>query len=183
MQVRRIALTLTAAAMLTTALAPAAMAADDTSVAVTGGTLSITNPLVANFTAVTLNGAPQTTAATMDGFSVTDGRGTGVGWNVTVQATQFSGGVTPTRTLGTGSLSLLAPTVAAANTTSSAPPTMTAGPYAIDGSTVKIASAAAAAGMGTYDFTQGGALSLAIPASAYAATYTSTVTVSVVTGP
>ena len=75
------------------------------------------------------------------------------------------------------------PTVAA-NGTSSGVPTIIAGPYTIDsGSAVKIASAAADNGMGVYNFTQGGTLTLSIPANAYAASYRSEVTVSAVSGP
>jgi hypothetical protein len=189
MHIRRIAVALTASAVLTMALAPAALAADSTDVAVTGGTLNITNPLVANFPGVTLNGAAQTVAAAIDAFSVSDDRGSGVGWNVTVQGTRFSeidgtgAVVVGGKQLPASSLTMPAPTVAADGTTSPAP-TITAGPYTIDaGGAVKIASAAVDTGMGKYNFTQGGSLSLSVPSSAYAKTYRSTVTVSAVTGP
>jgi X-Pro dipeptidyl-peptidase len=187
MQIRRLAVTLAASAVLTSALAPAALAAD-TTVTVTGGTLTVTNPLVANFPGVTLNGSAQTVAAAMDAFSATDGRGSGAGWNVTVQATRFSevsagAIVVGGKQLPASSLTMPAPTVAANGTTSAAP-TITAGPYTLDaGSAVKIASAAVDTGMGKYDFTQGGNLSLSVPSTAYAKTYKSTVTVSAVTGP
>ena len=167
---------------------PAAHAADPTDVTVTGGSLSITSPTVANFSAVTLNGTAQTTTAAMDAFSVSDLRGTGAGWNTTVQATPFAQHngtiyVASGKTLAQNSLSMPAPTVAA-NGTTSAVPTITAGPYSIDGAAaVKFASAATNAGMGIYDFTQGGLLTLSIPSTAYATTYRSDVTVSVVTGP
>jgi hypothetical protein len=137
---------------------------------------------------VTLNGSAQTVAAAMDAFSATDGRGSGAGWNVTVQATRFSevsagAIVVGGKQLPASSLTMPAPTVAANGTTSAAP-TITAGPYTLDaGSAVKIASAAVDTGMGTYDFTQGGNLSLSVPSTAYAKTYQSTVTVSAVTGP
>lgn len=172
-----------------------AFAADATDATVSGGTLSIpTAPTVANFGSVSLDGTAKTTTAAMDPFSVTDARGTGAGWNVTVAATQFkqydsgtSAYVTNGRTLALNSLSLPAPTVAANGTTSPSP-SITAGPYSIDASStgstsVKIASAAVNSGMGTYDFTQGGSLTLSVPASAYAATYRSEVTVSATTGP
>jgi hypothetical protein len=55
---------------------------------------------------------------------------------------------------------------------------------------VKVASAAALTGSGTYNFTPGTVdgvighnLSLAVPSWAYATTYTSTVTVSIGSGP
>ena len=141
----------------------------------------ITTPTVANFGGVTLNGTAQTTTASVGTFTVTDARGTGVGWNVTVQATQFT---MTGHTLPMNSISMPAPTVAKIDSTSGNTPSITTGPYLIDNaSAVKITSAAAdGTGMGSYTFTPG-TLTLSIPANAYAGTYTSTVTVSVVTGP
>ena len=167
---------------------PAAHAADPTDVEVTGGSLSITTPTVADFPDVILNGAAQTKTAAMDAFSVSDLSGTGAGWNTTVQASRFAeytGGsyVTSGKTLPLSSLSMPAPTVAGSGA-ETAPPTITAGPYSIDGGTaIKVASAAINDGMGTYNFTQSGPLTLSIPSTAYATTYRSDVTVSVVTGP
>ena len=109
-----------------------------------------------------------------------------MGWNVTVQATQLTA---TNHTLRLGSVSMPAPTVAkAANAPlSGALPTIETGPQNIDGSSaVKIATAPVAAtdgtGMGSYVFTPG-SLTLSVGADAYAATYTSTVTVSVISGP
>ncbi len=188
---RRLVLSTVAASTVFAAVqAHAAFGADDANVTVTGGLLSITNPAAGDFAGVTLDGTAKTTTATLGAFSATDARGTGAGWNVTVQATQFAEHngtiyVASGKTLPTSSLSMPAPTVAKSDGTSSAVPSITAGPYAIDaGSAVKIASAAAdGTGMGSYSFTQGGSLSLNIPASAYATTYRSDLTVSVVTGP
>lgn len=185
---RRLAVTAVAASTVFAAAQTPAFAVDDANVVVTGGSLSITAPTVGNFTGVTLSGAATTTTATLAAFTATDARGSGAGWNVTVQATQFKEHdgtiyVASGKTLPTSALSMPAPTVASPGTTS-ADPSITAGPYLIDaGSAVKIASAALDAGMGTYDFTQVGSLTLSIPASAYAKTYRSDVTVSVVTGP
>ena len=159
-------------------LAAPTVAADATSVTVTGGTLSITDPTVTNFAGRNITGVAQTTTADLDAFTVSDLRGTGAGWNVTAQATQFDGGVND---LGTGSLTMSAPTVASPET-ESADPTIVGGPYTIDGGAVEIASAAANAGMGVYNF---GAttFTLSLPADVYAGTYTSTVTISVQSAP
>lgn len=188
--------TLAATAVLGAIFAPAAQAGDLTNVTVTGGSLSITaTPTVPDFGGVTLDGTAKTTTATMDAFEVNDARGTGAGWNVTVQATRFTAAAVvddpltigvdetqPQRQLPVSSLSMAAPTVAQDGTTS-ASPTMTGGPYSIDaGSAVKIASAATASGMGKYDFSSS-LLTLSVPSNAYARTYTSDVTVSTVSGP
>lgn len=57
-----------------------------------------------------------------------------------------------------------------------------AGPYFTDGATVKIVSAAPGSS-GTFNFSQGGPLTLSLPASAYARAYRSDVTVGVASGP
>jgi hypothetical protein len=167
-----------------------AQAADSSDLAVTGSTLTITNPSIGDFSGVTLDGTAKQATATMDAFTVTDARGVGTGWNVTVGATQFAewaagSYVVDGKSLPTSSLSM--PLVSAAKTdvTSSGIPTVAVGPYTIDsGSSVEIANAAAdGTGMGSYTLSQGGALTLAVPASAYERVYRSDVTVSVNTGP
>lgn len=192
---QRLGAALAATVLSTMIFAGPAAAAEPTDATITGGDLSIpTAPTAENFGTVTLNGSAQTTSAAMQGFTVTDARGTGDGWKVTVAATQFkeydTGGaayVVSGSSLGLNSLSLPAPTVAA-NGTTSPPPSIVAGPYSIDASSdgataVQIASAAVNEGMGRYDFTQSGSLTLSIPASTYAGTYRSELTVSAVSGP
>lgn len=149
--------------------------------------LTITAVTVSDFSAVSLSGSSATSTAVMSDFTVTDSRGTGEGWNVMVQGTPFAewdgaGYVPGARMLPAGSLSMSAPTVSSTEATP-APPTLTAGPYLIDGYAVKIASAAVDAGGGSYTFTQTGPLTLTIVAAAYAGTYRSEITVSVASGP
>lgn len=141
------------------------------------------NPVtVSDFAAVTLDGTAKTTTATMSDFSVTDTAG--AGWHVTVAATQFQEfdvgagqHVTGGKNLPAGSLTMPAPTVSPAGGITIPP-----GPYAVDGATVQLASAATGT-TGTYDFTHGGPLTLTLPASAYARTYRSEVTIAVASGP
>jgi hypothetical protein len=142
------------------------------------------NPVtVSDFASVTLDGTAKATTATMSDFSVTDD--SGAGWHVTVEATQFrefdvaagqyvAGG----KTLPAGSLSMPAPAVAPAAGSITVP----AGPHAIDGFSVQLASAAAGT-TGTYDFTLTDPLTLTVPARAYARAYRSEVTVAVASGP
>jgi hypothetical protein len=162
------------------AMAPAAFAADGTTATVTGGSLSITNPLAADFAGRSITGADQTTTAGLAVFSVSDLTGSGAGWNVTAQASNFNG---VTHNLAAGSLSMSQPTVASPGTTSP-DPTITTGPYVIDSvdGAVSFASAALDEGMGTYNFSAT-TLTLALPADVYADAYASTVTIDVVTAP
>lgn len=159
-------------------MAPAAFASDGTTAVVTGGSLSITNPLAANFAGRSITGANQTTTAALDAYSVSDLRGSGAGWHTTAQASQFTGA---SHNLAVGSLLMSAPTVAA-NGTTSPDPTVTLVDTVIDNGAASVASAAMNEGMGTYDFSAT-TLTLALPADVYADTYASTVTVSVITAP
>jgi len=171
-----------------------------TSVTVSAAGLSVSGAAPGTFS-VTLNGSDQTVATSLANYSTVDTRGSGAGWNVTFQATQFActngSGSCPSGgdTLPAGSLLMAPPTVACNTGTdcsghSAAPSISISSNTAVDsGSAVKIASAAANTGMGTYNFTpgqlggSGNGLTLAVPGSAYAATYNSTLTVSVVSGP
>lgn len=192
MKIRKVMTAVMVAALVGLVTASGASAADDTNVTVIGGSLSVTNMTVADFANVTLDGTARTTTASASDFTVTDARGTGAGWNVTVSGTQFCkldtlgvacDLVTP-RNLPTSSLSVPQLSVAKADATSSAVPSLTGGPYLVDGLSVKVASSAAnGTGMGSYDFSQGGNWNLTVPASAYAGSYRSTVTVSVASGP
>ena len=160
------------------AMAPAAFAADGTTATVIGGDLTITNPLAADFAGRSITGVDQTTTAALATFSVSDLTGSGVGWNVTAQASTFTG---ISHELAVGSLSMSQPTVASPNTTSP-DPTVATGPYTIDNGAIEFASAAVDEGMGTYDFSAT-TLTLALPADVYADAYASTVTISIVSAP
>lgn len=182
-----------AAAAIVGITAIPAHAADPADVTVRGGSLSITDVTVGTFAARTYEG-PVTVAATIDPFSVIDARGTGEGWNVTMQGTpvrewdpHLNGGaggyVVGGETLPLSSLSLSALAVTAMGTASPAPSTFSAS--GLDNTTggIKVISAARDTGMGTYAFTGAGKLSLSIPASAGADAYRSEITVTVVSGP
>lgn len=144
--------------------------------------LSPATVTVEDFAGVTLDGTAKSTTAGMSNFSVTDSAG--AGWHVTVSATRFAevdgAGqyVSEGKTLPAGSLTMPAPTVSP----QTALVTVTSGPYALDGASLKIISAAPAT-TGTFDVVQSGSLTLAVPGSAYARTYRSEVTVAVASGP
>ncbi len=163
------------AALLTPAAAGAATSSDTTQFSVTAGTLGFTtSPDVPNLPSLTLSGQSQTLNATMNPFTVADATGSGSGWNVTVngdsgalkspvfkqyctQATCGSdslGYVTGGATLAANSLTLnsTGATLTAQNgTTGTAPTFQCASGCAVDSAAAdKIVSAAAGAGMGTY---------------------------------
>lgn len=178
MRIKRKVALVTASAFALVALLAAPAQAQSQSLAITAVTVS-------DFSTVALTGSAITTTATMSDFSITDSRALAEGWNVVVQGTQFAEHngtvyVAGGKTLPAGSLSMTAPTV---SSTQSPLPTVTSGPYSIDGHAVKIASAALGTGLGTYTFTQNGPLTLTVVAGAYARAYRSDITVSVASGP
>lgn len=194
MNLRRLGVAFLMLGLIGALLAPAALAqqteSDDTNLTVTGGTLNVDAIAVGDFGAVEIGNSAQTTNATLSDFNVRDFRGSGAGWNVSAQATQFAehDGVAYVElgeTLALGSLELVAPTATAVGDTTSPSPTVGAGPYTIDaGGAVQFASAAENQGMGEYTFAFGAdSLALNIPADVVAATYRSDVTVDLVSGP
>ncbi|HZU11250.1 MAG TPA: WxL domain-containing protein [Chloroflexota bacterium] len=173
-----------------------------TQVALTGGTLGVTGGSPGTFSA-TLTGSNQTADTTLGTYTVTDATGTGLGWNVTFQATQFTctvgtdaGCKTGLTTLPWNSLSIAPPSAVCASGSlcTGAPSDSISSNTAIDtgsgttpGSAVKVLSAAALSGIGSYTVTPGtigtGQLELAIPGNALATTYHSTITITVNSGP
>lgn len=172
-------------AMLT--LSVISVAAETGTITITGGSLSET---IANVTmsGITLDGTDQlsTSASGANSWSATDARGTGAGWNLTILATDFTGG-DPLRTIDISTatsefkIQLLDAnvTVTAGNTKPvSQVTTLTPIPEI---TALKFLSAASDTGMGTYGIAPN--FELEVEASVYAETYTSTITVTAVTGP
>jgi len=154
-----------------------------TSATLTPGNLSITLALTAGTFEGTLNGAPQTlSSTTFSGLNAQDARGSGTGWNVTVSASQLVNNDSSGHDFALGSLTMPALNVVAETSSSAVPGSLNAA-AAIDnsadgatGGVVMAATSAEGQGMGTYDFTNAASWTLAVPANAYAGTYTSTVT-------
>ncbi len=161
---------------------------DTTDFSVIAGSLSFaTVPAMPALGAITLNGAAQTTNATMTNFGVDDGTGSGSGWNVTVQG-HTGGGLSPVfaqycpnatcgtdpgpgyvasgATLPANSLTLTSTgaSFAPGSGSSGTAPTLQCGSgCAVDtAAPVKVASAATSAGMGTWNSQSWSGTSLAL---------------------
>ncbi len=172
---------------LSAATASAATQEDKTQFSVTAGSLSFsTVPAMPTLSAITLNGQAQTTNSTMTNFGVADATGSGSGWNVSVEGQSGSGKsavfaqycpkakcgaesegyIAAGLTLPTNSLTLnsTGASFAAQNgSTGTAPTLQCSSACNVDHATaVKIASAAASAGMGTWLTSGFGATSLAL---------------------
>jgi hypothetical protein len=175
-----------AAAAVSLAAASSVLASNVTATAtVNAGTLTLSSSATPSVS-VTLEGTDQTPSYTMP-MTVNDFTGSGSGWNVTVTSTTFS--------TGGGSPHLLSTSASTATGVSSSctgggtctnPSNSVTYPLGIPAGSsaptaVKLFNAAANSGMGGFTVTP--TVQVAIPANTYAGTYTSTVTVAVVSGP
>ncbi len=160
----------------------------DTEVVLSGGPLSVDSFAVSDFTTVQMSGVAQQTTAMLDPFTVTDSRGTGAGWRLTVQASRFwewDGGafVPDGHSLPIGSLHFPGLAAEAVGTVSGMPAVSSYDGYVDGTGTLVLASSATGEGMGTYQFSATDAMSLSIPSAAYAGTYRAVLTMSVISGP
>lgn len=163
---------------LALALASTPAVADTNSIdsTVSGGTLTETTS-GATLSGVTLNGT-STQAATgiaSSQWSITDARGTGAAWTLSVAATDFTSAPgtveTTARTISASQLTITPGTVTAA--TGADPATnITAAPITASTSAQALV-AAAGPDKGTYTLTP--SFSLAVPANAYRSNYSGTV--------
>lgn len=173
------------AVMALLAVTAGVAAAEDATVTVTGGSLSVTAANVA-LSGVTLDGTDQTStsASGSNTWSATDARGTGVGWHLTIASGDFSDGGTNLIDISAADqefkIQLLDANinVTAGNTKPTSSATALTG---IADATVTFASAAVNAGMGTYAINPN--FELEVPAETFAAAYTATITVTSVTAP
>ena len=149
-----------------------------------GSTLSLSTSAAPSFSA-NLDSGDSTPTYTVP-LTIQDTRGTGAGWNATITSTQFTtGGGTPS-TLATNASTLTGVTSACATGTCTNPTNSVTYPIAVPaGSTpptaVKFFNAAANSGMGK--FTNTPTIGVFVPQNSVAGTYTSTLTVSIVSGP
>jgi hypothetical protein len=175
-----VALLVTAALAVATAAVAATVTATGT---VTGtGAVSLASGSTATFSD-TLDGTDQTVTYQVP-LTVTDARGTGGGWNLTITSTTFNTGA---HTLATTASSLTAASaVCGSGSTCTTPTNSVTLPVTVPAGTtaptaLKFFNSAANTGMGTITVTP--TISVAIPGNSFAGSYASTLTVAVVAGP
>jgi len=161
--------------------------AETATVSVTVDGLSVA-PANVTLSGVALDGTDKTatSAYTSNSWTAEDATGTGNGWNVTIEATDFTGsGHTIDISQADQEFKIQIQdaniTVIAGNTKpTSSVTSLTAIPTA-GGTPLKIVSAAVNTGMGSYTIPP--AFELEVPAETYAADYTSTMTIAINSGP
>jgi hypothetical protein len=151
---------------------------------VTGGSLAEATSATPSFSA-TLDGTDQTPTYTLR-ITVTEARGTGAGWNMTITSTQFTtGGGTP-KTLSTSASSMTSVASVCATGTCTNPTNAVTYPVAVPAAAapptaVKFFNASANTGMGKFTITP--TIGVSVPANTFAGAYSSTVTLAVASGP
>jgi WxL domain surface cell wall-binding len=151
---------------------------------VNAGSLSMSSSATPSVS-VTLNGTDQTPTYTA-ALAANDQTGSGSGWNLTVTSTQFTTGGGSPKTLPTTASSISSVSDSCTHGTCTDPTNGTSYPVVVPAASspptaVKFYSAAANTGMG--DFTVTPTVGVTIPANAYAGSYSSTLTIAVVSGP
>jgi hypothetical protein len=151
---------------------------------ISGSTLSLTTSATPTFSA-NLDSGDQTPTYTM-ALTTQDTRGTGAGWNETITSTQFSTGAPNNYTLSAGASTITGVAVANGTGTNTAPTNSITYPVSLPAgsgppSAVKFFDAALNTGMGKFTVTP--TVGVFVPQSTFAGTYTSTLTIAIVTGP
>jgi hypothetical protein len=148
---------------------------------VTGSTLSTSTAATPSFSA-NIDTGDQTPTYTVP-LTTQDTRGTGTGWNETITSTQFTTGP---QTLATGASSLTGVTSACASGTCTNPTNAITYAVAVPAAAtapapVKFFNAALNTGMGKFTITP--TIGVFVPQNTFVGTYTSTVTLAMVSGP
>ena len=176
---------LTLAGLASAAGADAATTANPTVTGtVTAGALSVATTAAPAFSANLASG-DSTPTYTLP-LTAVDTTGTGAGWNLTVTSTQFTtGGATP-HLLAANASTLTGATSACASGTCTNPTNAVTYPVVVPaGATpptaVKFFNAAANTGLGSFTVTP--TVGVFVPATTFAGSYSSTLTVSIVSGP
>jgi hypothetical protein len=168
-------------------LLPSAAVASTATATLSAGSLAfVSTPPNVSFSA-TLNGSDQTVSTTQ-ALDVSDATGSGAGWNITATSTTFTTGGGSPKTLSTSATTVGAAPTDTCDTavTCSLATNSVTYPYTLPAAgtaptATKLFNAAAGSGMGNQTVTP--TWKLDVPASTLAGTYTSTWTISLVSGP
>jgi WxL domain surface cell wall-binding len=163
-------------AVLTVTAAAAASTLTPTATITGAGGVSMSLPGDPSFSD-TLNGTDQTVQYSAV-LGITDARGNGAGWNLTISSTTFSDGAS--HTLAPGAVSAVA-AVCVGGSSCTAATNAIGYPLTVTGTATKFYNAATSTGMGKVNVTP--TVDVTIPGNAFAGTYTSTVTLAAVSGP
>ena len=147
------------------------------------GSIALSNGATASLTS-TLDGTDQAVSYTVP-LTLTDARGSGAGWNLTLTSTTFDDGAGHTLATSASTIASVAMACIGGNSCTSATNSITY-PLTIPAAAsapaaVKVFNSAANTGMGRLTITP--TVNVAIPGNSYAGTYTSTLTVAAVSGP
>ena len=178
-------ITLIGIALAAMILVSAAVAGTITATATVSGagSLSLSNGATASISD-TLDGTDQTVGYTLP-LSITDARGSGAGWNLTLTSTTFNDGAGHTLSTSASTIASVAMACqgggSCTNATNAITYPVTVPAAATAPAAVKIFNAAANTGMGRFTITP--TINVAIPGNSFSGSYTSTLTVAAVSGP
>ena len=152
--------------------------------AIANGELSASTTAAPSLSA-TITGQDQTVNYSLP-INVIDSTGTGAGWNLTITSTQFSTSGAPADTLPTTASTVISSMSACATSSCTDPTNTVAYPFTIPAGVtppapVKLFNAAMGTGMGSFTVTP--SVNILIPGSTLAGTYTSTISLAIVSGP
>lgn len=184
MNLRKSIVAIAAAALVLAGSATATLAATTDTNTATVTIIATTDVLAvtvssASFGSHPYNLAPQTVTGNLK-ITAYDNRGTGAGWRVNLRASNFSS-LSTVSTIPVGNLSLIAGTIAPVGTVFGLEGVTKSDASPVNATGTQVLRADLGAGMGTFELPM--SASLLVPGGTLVGTYTSTVTVDIVSGP
>ena len=144
---------------------------------VSPGSLTLQSPSIATISAVNLEGVTQVVEGEFGGIVVTDNRGSGSGWSVTIASSDFSC-CEPTRLIGAEFLTVDPGALSVISGKASGVVSGFKRRFSYKNEPITLMTATTDSGMGSYSVSP--KVSLQVPADAYAGDYSATVTITVI---